>query len=384
MKQIRGSIIACITVVVTAMALVCGKPLTANASGTDPFTFPGGAPYASAFSFNGEKAFSFAAGAPYSTSFAALNARQFNVPLPSSSLFANGFPSSFAGGFTLPSSSYTSALAALNARQFNIPLLSSSLFANGFPSSFAGGFTLPSSSSFADRFTIPSAASFASSYPSFITTPSVTPAPTPASGGTMRGIDVSAYQGVIDWNKVRQSGISFAIIRCGFRAYGSGQLSYDSYFDQNVRGAQAAGIKVGAYFYSAAVNVAEAREEANFALSKIRGYSMQLPVFIDMESPADGRAIGISVQTRTDVVKAFCSTVQAAGYKAGVYANKTWFNSYMNTPELTQYTIWLAHWVNASRSDYSRTRHDIWQYTSSGSVPGISGRVDMNISYVAY
>ena len=343
MKQIRGSIIACITVVVTAMALVCGKPLTANASGTDPFTFPGGAPYASAFSFNGEKAFSFAAGAPYSTSFAALNARQFNVPLPSSSLFANGFPSSFANRFTIPSAS-----------------------------------------SFANRFTIPSAASLSSSYPSFITTSSVTPAATPASGGTMRGIDVSAYQGVIDWNKVRQSGISFAIIRCGYRAYGSGQLSYDNYFDQNVRGAQAAGIKVGAYFYSAAVNVAEAREEANFALSKIRGYSMQLPVFIDMESPADGRAIGISVQTRTDVVKAFCSTVQAAGYKAGVYANKTWFNSYMNTPELTQYTIWLAHWVNASRSDYSRTRHDIWQYTSSGSVPGISGRVDMNISYVAY
>ena len=200
----------------------------------------------------------------------------------------------------------------------------------------------------------------------------------------MRGIDVSAYQGVIDWKQVRAGGISFAIIRCGFRAYGSGQLSYDSYFDRNIREAQAAGIKVGVYFYSSAVNVEEAREEANFVLSKIRGYSLQLPVFIDMESPADGRAIGISVQTRTDIVKAFCSTVQAAGYRAGVYANKTWFNSYMNTPELTQYTIWLAHWVNASRSDYSRTRHDIWQYTSSGSVPGINGRVDMNISYVRY
>ena len=370
MKQIRGSIIACITVVVTAMALVCGKPLTANASGTDPFTFPGGAPYASAFSFNGEKAYADLFSLTGRSSYAGAFSFAGLSPYAGSFSFAAGAP-------------YSTAFAALNARQFNVPLPSSSLFANGFPSSFAGGFTLPSSS-FANRFTIPSAASFASSYPSFITTPSVTPAPTPASGGTMRGIDVSAYQGVIDWNKVRQSGISFAIIRCGFRAYGSGQLSYDSYFDQNVRGAQAAGIKVGAYFYSAAVNVAEAREEANFALSKIRGYSMQLPVFIDMESPAGGRAIGISVQTRTDVVKAFCSTVQAAGYKAGVYANKTWFNSYMNTPELTQYTIWLAHWVNASRSDYSRTRHDIWQYTSSGSVPGISGRVDMNISYVAY
>ena len=103
-----------------------------------------------------------------------------------------------------------------------------------------------------------------------------------------------------------------------------------------------------------------------------------------MESPADGRAIGISVRTRTDIVKTFCNTVQAAGYRAGVYANKTWFNSYMNTPELTPYTIWLAHWVNASRSDYSRTRHDIWQYTSGGSVPGINGRVDMNISYVHF
>ena len=198
------------------------------------------------------------------------------------------------------------------------------------------------------------------------------------------GIDVSSYQGVIDWNRVRASGIEFAIIRCGYRTYGSGKLMEDTAFDRNMQGALAAGVKVGVYVYSSAINTAEALEEAYFALNKVRGYHVQYPVFIDMESPSDGRALNVSYQTRTDIVKAFCSTVQASGYRAGVYANKSWFNSYMNTPELTQYSIWLAHWVSAEQSDYSRTRHDLWQYTSYGTVPGINGRVDMDLSYVRY
>ena len=203
------------------------------------------------------------------------------------------------------------------------------------------------------------------------------------SGGIL-GIDVSAYQGVIDWNQVKASGVNFAIIRCGYRGYITGRVCEDTTFARNVAGAQAAGIKVGAYFYSSAINAEEARQEAEFVLGMVQGHSMQLPLFIDMESTSDGRALAISYETRTEIVKTFCNTVQAAGYRGGVYANKSWFNSYMNTPELTNYTIWIAHWIDAERSDYSRTRHDIWQYTSKGTVPGIEGRVDMNLSYVQY
>lgn len=196
------------------------------------------------------------------------------------------------------------------------------------------------------------------------------------------GIDISAHQGVIDWNAVKSAGISFAIIRCGFRGYETGRLAEDSTYRRNIQGAINAGIKVGIYVYSSAVNEAEGVEEASFAVSLASGYGLALPIFIDVENPAGGRARGLDAGTRTAVIKAFCGTVQSAGYRAGVYSNTTWYNSMINTPELTGYTIWLAQYND--RPTYTRTKFDLWQYTSKGRIPGINGNVDMNYAYVNF
>ncbi len=195
------------------------------------------------------------------------------------------------------------------------------------------------------------------------------------------GIDVSKYQGNIDWNKVAASGVSFAIIRAGYRGATQGSLVVDPYFKQNIQGATRAGIKVGVYFFTQAVNEAEAVEEASMVLSLVSGYRLAYPIFIDTENASNGRANGLGVSARTAVCKAFCRTVQNGGYKAGVYASKSWFNNKLNTSSLNKYCIWVAQYN--STLTYSGKR-DLWQYTSSGSVNGISGRVDMNISYTGY
>ena len=195
------------------------------------------------------------------------------------------------------------------------------------------------------------------------------------------GIDVSKWNGNIDWNAVKNSGVSYVIIRCGYRGSTTGALIEDPKFRANIQGAANAGIKVGIYFFTQAVNEVEAVEEASMVLGLIKGYNISYPVFLDVES-SGGRADGISASTRTAVCKAFCQTIQNSGYKAGVYANKTWFNEKIETPSLTGYKIWLAQY--AATPSYSRTRYDMWQYSSKGSVPGISGNVDMNTSYMGY
>ncbi|MDE6748146.1 MAG: Ig-like domain-containing protein, partial [Lachnospiraceae bacterium] len=203
-----------------------------------------------------------------------------------------------------------------------------------------------------------------------------------ASGSGVLGIDVSKWNGNIDWNAVRNSGISYAIIRCGYRGSTTGALIEDPKFRANIQGAQNAGIKVGVYFFTQAVNDVEAVEEASMVLSLIKGYNLSLPVFLDVEATSgnSGRADGISADSRTAVCSAFCRTIQNSGYKAGIYANKTWFNSFINTPSLTSYKIWLAQY--AAAPTYTRTRIDMWQYSSKGTVSGINGNVDMNISYM--
>ena len=195
------------------------------------------------------------------------------------------------------------------------------------------------------------------------------------------GIDVSKWNGNIDWNAVKNSGVSYVIIRCGYRGSTTGALIEDPKFRTNIQGASKAGIKVGIYFFTQAVNEVEAVEEASMVLGLIKGYNISFPVFLDVES-SGGRADGISASTRTAVCKAFCQTIQNSGYKAGVYANKTWFNEKIETPSLTGYKIWLAQY--AAAPSYSRTKYDMWQYSSKGSVPGISGNVDMNTSYMGY
>lgn len=200
------------------------------------------------------------------------------------------------------------------------------------------------------------------------------------NSGTM-GIDVSKHNGNIDWNAVKNSGVSYVIIRCGYRGYSTGVLVEDPKFHSNIKGAKAAGLKVGAYFFSQAVNEVEAVEEASMAIDLVKGYGLNYPLFLDVEG-SGGRADGISRDMRTAVCRTFCQTVQNSGISAGVYANKTWFTEKINTANLTSYKLWLAQY--ASAPTYTATRYDLWQYSSKGRVSGISTNVDMNISYVNY
>ena len=193
-----------------------------------------------------------------------------------------------------------------------------------------------------------------------------------------RGIDVSKWNGNIDWKAVRNEGIEFVIIRCGYRGSSQGALIEDPTFRTNIKGAQAAGLKVGVYFFTQAVNEAEAVEEASMVIELCKGYGLSFPVYLDVEG-SNGRGDTISAEQRTANIRAFCGTIQNAGYKAGVYANKTWFTSKINTNKLTNYKIWLAQY--AASPTYNATRYDMWQHTSKGKVSGISGNVDLNILY---
>ncbi len=197
--------------------------------------------------------------------------------------------------------------------------------------------------------------------------------------GTM-GIDVSKWNGNIDWNAVSNSGISYVIIRCGYRGSSQGKLIEDPKFLANIKGATAAGLKVGVYFFTQAVDEVEAVEEASMVLEQIKGYKISYPIFLDVE-PSGGRADSIDRDTRTAVCKAFCETIQDAGYTAGIYANKTWLTGKLNAGELNAYKIWLAQY---SATPTYTGKYDIWQYKSNGSVSGIKGNVDMNQSYLGY
>lgn len=200
-----------------------------------------------------------------------------------------------------------------------------------------------------------------------------------SKGNGSMGIDVSKWNGSIDWAAVKNSGVSYVIIRCGYRGSSTGALVEDPKFKSNIKGAKAAGLKVGAYFFSQAVNEVEAVEEASMAIDLVKGYGLDYPLFLDVEG-SGGRGDAISRDTRTAVCKTFCQTVQNSGISSGVYANKTWFTEKINTGSLTGYKIWLAQY--ASAPTYTTTRYDMWQYSSKGKVSGISGSVDMNISYM--
>jgi len=200
------------------------------------------------------------------------------------------------------------------------------------------------------------------------------------TGSGNMGIDVSKWNGNIDWEAVSNSGVSYVIIRCGYRGSSQGKLIEDPKFAANIQGATAAGLKVGVYFFTQAVDEVEAVEEASMVLEQIKGYKISYPVFLDVE-PSGGRADSIDRATRTAVCRAFCETIQGAGYTAGIYANKTWLTGKLNAGELSAYKIWLAQY--AASPTYTG-KYDLWQYKSTGSVSGIKGKVDMNLSYLGY
>ena len=199
------------------------------------------------------------------------------------------------------------------------------------------------------------------------------------------GIDVSKYQGTIDWTAVAGDDIDFAIVRAGYRGYGStGQLVADPKLRVNMEGAAAAGLDVGLYFFTQAINEQEAIDEANFVLTQIQGFPLTLPIYYDIEAVtyASGRMdnAGLTIAQRTANCQAFCDTIRAAGYQAGVYASKSYFLNYLDPDNLSiTNSIWLAHYTTQTsyKGDY-----DIWQFSDKGTVAGISGNVDRNVRYV--
>lgn len=191
----------------------------------------------------------------------------------------------------------------------------------------------------------------------------------------IKGIDVSAYQGTIDWAKVKKDGVEFAFIRVGGRFGASGKFYPDSYAKTNLRNATQNGIKVGVYFFTQAITTKEAIEEAKYTLDVIKGFDVTLPVVIDTEYLSGGRHNKLNAKQRTDVCQAFCRTVEAAGYKGMVYANVAWLNNNLQMSRLSQYDVWVAQYYHTCQY---KGKYVCWQYTSKGHVDGIRGNVDMN------
>lgn len=199
------------------------------------------------------------------------------------------------------------------------------------------------------------------------------------SGTQKIGIDVSKWNGDIDWDKVKNAGVQFAIVRAGYRGSSTGSLVEDPYFHANMKAAAASGVPVGVYFFTQAVNEVEAVEEASAVLKLISEYQLDYPIYIDTEGAGgNGRADGLDVQTRTLVCEAFCRTIANAGYEAGVYASRNWLNNNLKTERLDQYRIWLAEYRSVP---LYQGYYQMWQYTSKGKIDGIEGNVDLNICY---
>ena len=194
-----------------------------------------------------------------------------------------------------------------------------------------------------------------------------------------KGIDVSNHQGKIDWQQVAADGVEFAIIRAAFRGYGTGKLVEDEMFEKNIEGAKAAGIKVGVYLFSQAVTEEEVLEEANLVLEKIAPYQLDCPVVFDVEKVSGaGRMNALSVEERTALTELFCQTVQNAGYRPMIYYNTEMAALMLNLTELEEYDKWYASYSEQMFFPYE---YKIWQYSDKGKVQGISGDVDMNISF---
>lgn len=207
----------------------------------------------------------------------------------------------------------------------------------------------------------------------------------------LHGIDVSQWNGTINWTKVKEAGIDYAFIRVGYRGYGSaGTLSAatkDTYFDTNMKNAIAAGVKVGVYIFSQAITVKEAQAEANYILNYIGDYDITMPLIMDYEyasDASDGGRVKTAKLTKakaTNICLAFCETITEAGYTPMVYANKSMLESQLNASTITAkgYRTWLANYT--TNTTYAGD-YDFWQYSSNGKVSGISGNVDMNFYYV--
>ena len=202
-------------------------------------------------------------------------------------------------------------------------------------------------------------------------------------GGVLKsqvGVDVSEHQGTIDWEAVKNDGIAFAFLRIGNRGTTEGGLFADSMFEENLTDAKAAGLQVGAYFYSQATSVEEAQEEADFVIGILKGRSLDLPVVFDHEQDTTTNARGNSVDrsTLTAAANAFCERIEQAGYTAMIYGNKVDI-ARLNLNDLGNRPVWFAEYSAAQPS--GQFDFAIWQYTNNGDVAGISTPVDLNLRF---
>ena len=201
--------------------------------------------------------------------------------------------------------------------------------------------------------------------------------------GKTFGVDVSKYQKNIDWNQIKKAGVSFVIVRIGYRGYGAaGTLVLDPMFEEHFTNVKNAGLKVGVYFFSQATTEAEAREEAFACAYVLNVRKLDYPIFFDTEasgaSNGSGRADGLGMEDRTKCAIAFCEEVKAQGYKPGVYASTLWYRKRIDLNSLKKYTIWNAHYGVAS----SPIDCALWQGTCTARLPGYKGDMDVNISYI--
>ena len=191
--------------------------------------------------------------------------------------------------------------------------------------------------------------------------------------GSIKGIDVSQWQGSIDWQAVKNDGIQFAFVRVGH-----GTHTLDTYYQQNMANANAVGIQVGVYFYSTARTEAQAVEDAQFVIQSMKGYLVSYPVVIDLE---DASQTNLSRQQITKIARAYCDEIRAAGYMPMVYCNENWYRNMIDASQLTDVEMWVARWGNTYSADIPR---DIWQCCSTGRVAGINANVDIDFGYTDY
>ncbi|MEF9945780.1 MAG: glycoside hydrolase family 25 protein [Lachnospiraceae bacterium] len=199
---------------------------------------------------------------------------------------------------------------------------------------------------------------------------------------SQQGIDVSKYQTNIDWKAVKESGIDFVMVRIGFRGYGDGMLHLDEAFISHVEGAQKENLGVGVYFFSQAITEEEAKEEADFVMSNIQKYAIAYPVVFDTEEIKGdvARTDHLTKEQYTKQCIAFCDQVKKAGYQPMIYANMKWLAFSLNLEELQTYPMWYADYEAKPQCPYA---FQMWQYTESGTVPGIEGKVDRNLLFPA-
>lgn len=196
---------------------------------------------------------------------------------------------------------------------------------------------------------------------------------------SIRGIDVSTHQKEIDWEQVKAAGFDFVMIRLGYRGSIQGVLFEDEWAQRNYEGASAAGLKVGGYFFSQSVTPEEAVEEAEYCMEIVKDWNVEMPLVYDWEYIQDGyRTDVVKARVLTECTKAFCDTVEKAGYDSMVYFNPSLSRKQMFLEELTDYGFWLAMYSDEMTYEY---KVDMWQYTCTGSVPGVNGNVDINLYF---